>query len=50
VTAINGDRIADGVELIVTIRSYEPGDVITMTVDHDGDTRQVKVTLGLQVG
>jgi putative serine protease PepD len=50
VTAINGDRIADGVALIVTIRSYEPGDVITMTVDHNGDTRQVKVTLGQQVG
>jgi putative serine protease PepD len=50
VTAINGDLIADGVELIVTIRSYEPGDVITMTVDHHGDSHQVKVTLGQQVG
>jgi putative serine protease PepD len=50
VTAINGDQIADGVELIVAIRSYQPGDVITMTVDRDGDTRQVKVTLGQQVG
>jgi putative serine protease PepD len=50
ITAVEGDRIADGVELIVTIRSYEPGDVITLTVDHDGDTRQVEVTLGEQVG
>ena len=50
ITAVEGDRIADGVELIVTIRSYEPGDVITLTVDRDGDTRQVDVTLGEQIG
>jgi putative serine protease PepD len=50
ITAIEGDRIADGVELIVKIRSYEPGDVITMTVNHGGDTRQIDVTLGEQVG
>jgi putative serine protease PepD len=50
ITAVDGDRIADGVELIVTIRSYEPGDVITLTIDHDGDRRDVDVTLGKQVG
>jgi putative serine protease PepD len=50
ITAVEGDRIADGVELIVKIRSYEPGDVITLTVSHNGDTRQVDVTLGEQIG
>jgi putative serine protease PepD len=50
VTAVDGDPIADGVELIVKIRSYEPGDVITLTVVHSGDTRKLAVTLGEQVG
>jgi putative serine protease PepD len=50
ITAVEGDRIADGVELIVKIRSYEPGDVITVTVDRDGDTRQIDIQLGEQVG
>ncbi|HSS68087.1 MAG TPA: trypsin-like peptidase domain-containing protein [Nocardioidaceae bacterium] len=50
VTAIDGNRVADGVELIVAIRSYEPGDVITLTVDHNGDTHKVDITLGEQVG
>jgi putative serine protease PepD len=50
ITAVEGDRIADGVELIVTIRSYEPGDVITITVDRGGETQKVDVTLAQQVG
>jgi putative serine protease PepD len=50
VTEIDGNRVADGVELIVAIRSYEPGDVITLTVDHNGDTHKIDITLGEQVG
>jgi putative serine protease PepD len=50
VTAIDGEPIADGVELIVKIRSYEPADVVTLTVEHDGDARRLDITLGEQVG
>ncbi len=43
VTEINGVKVADGSELIVRIRSYVPGDQVTLTRS-DGTT--VKVTLG----
>jgi putative serine protease PepD len=50
IRAINGEPVDDGVELIVTIRSFEPGDTITLTVQRDGDAEQVDITLGKKVG
>jgi putative serine protease PepD len=50
IRAVDGDAISDGVELIVTIRSYEPGDTVTLTVLHDGAIEQVDVVLGKEVG
>jgi putative serine protease PepD len=42
--------VADGVALIVKIRSFEPGDSITLTVQRGGDSRRYDVKLGSQVG
>jgi putative serine protease PepD len=50
VKEINGQPVADGVELIVKIRSFEPGDTITLEVQRDGDTNDYDITLGSQVG
>jgi putative serine protease PepD len=50
ITAVDGDKVADGVELIVTIRSFEPGDVITLTVSRDGEVKHIEIRLGQQVG
>jgi putative serine protease PepD len=50
ITAVDGEQVADGVELIVTIRSFEPGDVVRLTVRRDGDLKRFDVTLGEQVG
>ena len=50
VKELNGQPVADGVELIVKIRSFEPGDSITLTVQRDGDSRRYDVTLGSKVG
>ena len=50
ITEINGNRVADGVELIVEIRSLRARRLITLTVNRDGDTQQIDVTLGEQVG
>jgi putative serine protease PepD len=51
VTAINDEAVGDGVALIVSIRSYEPGDKIELTVEReDGDTERVVVTLDQQTG
>ena len=45
ITKVDGQRIADPTALIVTIRSYAPGDSVTLTVDRDGQTLTVPVTL-----
>ena len=50
VTAIDGEEVGDGVELIVEIRSLEPGQEVTLTVQRDGDTERVDVVLGQKVG
>ena len=42
---VNGQRIADPTTLIVTIRSFAPGDTVTLTVDRDGESLQLPVTL-----
>lgn len=45
ITRVDGQRIADPTALIVTIRSYAPGDSVTLTVDRDGEELTVPVTL-----
>jgi putative serine protease PepD len=46
IVAVNGRNIPDAVSLITSIRSFAPGDVVTLTVDAGGQTREVQVTLG----
>ena len=50
VKKIGDTDVQDGVELIVGIRSYEPGDKVMLTVLHDGRLRQVALVLGHKVG
>jgi putative serine protease PepD len=45
VTDVNGKPIADGIGLIVAIRSHQAGETLTLTVRRDGHTRHVRVTL-----
>jgi len=47
---IDGTPVQDGVELIVGIRSYEPGDTVTLTALHAGSLKDFDVMLGKQVG
>jgi putative serine protease PepD len=42
---VNGQRITDPTMLIVTIRSFAPGDTLTLTVDRDGQELQLPLTL-----
>ena len=46
IVSINGRPIADSTELVVAIRSYAPGDTVTIGVKAGSGTRDVKVTLG----
>ena len=50
VTAVEGERITDGIALIVAIRTHQPGETIEFTVVRDGDEREVEVTLDAEVG
>ena len=45
VTAVDGQTVTDASSLIVAIRTYQPGESITLTVDRDGKPTDVKVTL-----
>ncbi|MEU3464380.1 trypsin-like peptidase domain-containing protein [Streptomyces sp. NPDC006733] len=50
VTAVDGERVHRGEELIVKIRSHRPGDRLTLTLVRDGSERTVELTLGSATG
>ncbi|NHC25067.1 PDZ domain-containing protein, partial [Nocardioides sp. IC4_145] len=50
VVAVDGERVTDGIALIVSIRTHQPGETIAFTVVRDGDEREVEVTLGSETG
>ncbi|MGZ5399594.1 MAG: S1C family serine protease, partial [Nocardioides sp.] len=50
VTEVNGQRVTDGIALIVAIRTYQPGQTIEFTVRRAGDEQLVEVTLDSEVG
>jgi putative serine protease PepD len=50
VTEVGGEKVADGIALIVAIRSHQPGDVVTFTVRRGADQMSVHITLGSQIG
>jgi putative serine protease PepD len=45
ITAIDGKNVADSTQLVVAIRDKAVGDKVELTVDRDGRTQQVTVTL-----
>jgi putative serine protease PepD len=46
ITRVDDRDIANGSDLTSAIRSYEPGDTVTITYTRDGDESTVDVTLG----
>ena len=50
VTAVNGQRVSDGIALIVAIRAHQPGETLAFTVDRDGSERTIRITLDSEVG
>jgi putative serine protease PepD len=50
VRAVDGEEVADGIELIVTIRSHLPGDTVKVDYERDGERRTVRITLARQEG
>ncbi|HEX5089138.1 MAG TPA: trypsin-like peptidase domain-containing protein [Nocardioides sp.] len=50
VVALNGQKVTDGIALIVSIRSHQPGETLTFTVLRDGDEKDLDITLDSEVG
>ena len=50
ITAVDGEKVTDGIALIVAIRTHQPGETIEFTVSRDGKVRVVEVTLGAETG
>ncbi|WP_122816650.1 S1C family serine protease [Nocardioides pantholopis] len=50
ITAVEGGRVTDGIALIVSIRSHQPGETIEFTVRRGSKERTVEVTLDSEVG
>ena len=50
IVAVDGDRVADGISLIVAIRTHRPGETIELTLVRDGEERTVEVRLDAKVG
>jgi len=50
VIALEGQKVTDGIALIVSIRSHQPGETLTFTVVRDGDEKDIDVTLDSEVG
>ena len=45
ITMVDGQVMSDSTQVIVTIRSKAPGDTVTVTVDRNGTTQDLPVTL-----
>ncbi len=50
VIAVDGQRVTDGIGLIVAIRSHQPGETVDFTLVRDGAERTVEITLGSEIG
>ena len=45
ITKVDDHLITDADSLVATIRSYRPGDQVTVTYEHDGETKTTQLTL-----
>jgi putative serine protease PepD len=50
VTAVAGEKVSDGIALIVAIRSHQPGETVRFTVQRGSSQMSLRITLGSQVG
>ena len=50
VVAVEGQRVTDGIELIVSIRTHQPGETIEFTYRRGDDERTTEITLDGETG
>ncbi|MDO4289944.1 MAG: trypsin-like peptidase domain-containing protein [Eggerthellaceae bacterium] len=46
ITAFDGEAVSSASDLMLDVRSKNPGDVVTVTVNRDGQSKDFQVTLG----
>jgi putative serine protease PepD len=47
---VAGEKVSDGIALIVAIRAHQPGDTVPFTVRRGSSQMQLRITLGSEVG
>ena len=50
IVAVDGERVSDGIALIVAIRAHQPGDTVDFTIERDGKEQTISLTLGSETG
>ncbi len=50
ITEIEGERVTDGIALIVAIRTHQPGETVEFTIERDGEEQTIVLVLGKEVG
>ena len=50
ITEVDGERVVDGIALIVAIRAHRPGEEVEFTIERDGEERTITVVLGAETG
>jgi len=50
IVEVEGERVTDGIALIVAIRSHQPGETVEFTVLRDGQEKTISLTLGSETG
>jgi len=48
ITAVNGTTVTSVNQFVATIANYAPGKTVTLTVNRNGETKSIKLTLGSQ--
>src|SRR4051812_14297263 len=50
IVALEGEKVTDGIALIVSIRAHQPGETLAFTVLRDGKEKMLQVKLDSEVG
>ena len=50
ITEVDGERVVDGIALIVAIRAHRPGEEVEFTIERDGEERTLTLVLGAETG
>ncbi|MGY2702162.1 S1C family serine protease [Nocardioides sp. HB32] len=50
IVAVDGEKVSDGIALIVAIRAHQPGETVDFTIERDGKEETVSLILGAETG